>query len=158
MELRPCTAGDLAAVVEIERRCTAFPWSEQLFLSSLATDIGSVLAREGLVLGFSLFSLVLDEACLLNIAVDPAHQGEGLGRHLLQQGLDRVKSLGAASCYLEVRESNEVARSLYRAFGFEVVGERPGYYPAANGREKALVMEVRWGLDRPGEYQSSEII
>jgi ribosomal-protein-alanine N-acetyltransferase len=44
---------------------------------------------------------------------------------------------GAASVKLEVRESNDTARRLYRGFGFEHYGTVPRYY--ANG-EDALVM------------------
>jgi ribosomal-protein-alanine N-acetyltransferase len=43
--------------------------------------------------------------------------------------------------WLEVRASNERARSIYEAHGFRRVGERKRYYPAAAGqREDAIVM------------------
>jgi ribosomal-protein-alanine N-acetyltransferase len=45
--------------------------------------------------------------------------------------------------YLEVRPSNAAARALYRAEGFAEVGLRRDYYPAAGGREDAVIMELR---------------
>jgi ribosomal-protein-alanine N-acetyltransferase len=46
--------------------------------------------------------------------------------------------------FLEVRPSNTPALALYQKAGFETIGRRKGYYPAADGREDALVM--RWPL------------
>jgi ribosomal-protein-alanine N-acetyltransferase len=44
--------------------------------------------------------------------------------------------------FLEVRASNAAAIRLYEGNGFDTVGRRVNYYPAADGREDALVM--RW--------------
>jgi len=41
-----------------------------------------------------------------------------------------------------VRPSNAAAMSLYESVGFNEIGRRPGYYPASNGREDALVMAM----------------
>ena len=43
--------------------------------------------------------------------------------------------------YLEVRESNVAAISLYRKLGFEIIMKRPGYY--TDTREDALIMGRR---------------
>ncbi|MDO9477324.1 MAG: ribosomal-protein-alanine N-acetyltransferase, partial [Pseudohongiella sp.] len=54
-----------------------------------------------------------------------------------------ARRLGADTCFLEVRPSNESARSLYYSQGFVQVGERRGYYPAETGstfREDALIL------------------
>jgi ribosomal-protein-alanine N-acetyltransferase len=42
--------------------------------------------------------------------------------------IERSSELGAHEVTLEVRVSNTVAQNLYRKYGFEVVGRRPGYY------------------------------
>ena len=57
--------------------------------------------------------------------------------------VERVKARGAHECYLEVRESNREAQSIYRQRGFIVVGRRPRYYSLPT--EDALVMRLRVG-------------
>jgi ribosomal-protein-alanine N-acetyltransferase len=44
--------------------------------------------------------------------------------------------------FLEVRSSNVSAITLYESIGFNEMGVRPGYYPAHNGRENAVLMGV----------------
>jgi len=141
MYLRKMQNDDLDAVAAIEHSVTAFPWPRGQFADSLAgKDDCSVCLVDGQVCGFSIFSSVLDETTLLNIAVNPAMQGKHLGRKILQWGLDEKKREGQATCFLEVRLSNKVAQSLYYSLGFVTVGERKNYYPANEGRETALVM------------------
>lgn len=59
---------------------------------------------------------------ILSIAVDPDHQGERIGTDLLIKGLDKLKSDGAKSVVLEVRERNEPAYHIYKKFGFKEIG------------------------------------
>ena len=96
-------------------------------------------------LAFALVSVVVGEAELLDIVVDPAEQGRGVGRLLLEAVLDELQGQ-AERMFLEVRESNDSAIGLYSALGFVEVGVRHGYYPAAKGREDALLMalELDW--------------
>ena len=54
--------------------------------------------------------------------------------------MQRARQLGAGECFLEVRASNQSAYRLYERYGFNEVGRRRDYYPAAGGREDALVM------------------
>ena len=42
-----------------------------------------------------------------------------------------------------MRPSNVSALALYQRAGFETIGRRKGYYPAAEGREDALVMSLK---------------
>ncbi len=140
MPLRAMTEADVEAVLALEAACVTFPWTENQLRASVAAHDCQVLDTAQGVAGFSIFALQLDEAGLLNIAVTPALQGQGYGRWLLEQGLQRMARLGAERCYLEVRVSNRTAQTLYRSLGFELVGRRRGYYPAIDGREDGLVM------------------
>jgi ribosomal-protein-alanine N-acetyltransferase len=76
-----------------------------------------------------------DEAEILNIAVRPRLRMRGIASVLLKAALDAAP----ATFFLEVRESNEAARALYRKLGFAEVGIRPGYYE--NPPESAVVMK-----------------
>ncbi len=67
---------------------------------------------------FAITQVVLDEATLFNIAVDPAYQRRGLGRALLEHVIDEVEKLGVVTLWLEVRASNVAAIALYESVGF----------------------------------------
>ena len=139
--LRRMLLTDLEAVAAIERRANQFPWPATQFADSLRDSHWSwVLEHQGRVSGFAIYSLVLDEASLLNIAVDPQCQRRGFGRRLLQTTLHLLREQGTVECFLEVRCSNRPAEMLYRSLGFSITGQRRDYYPAATGREDAHVM------------------
>ncbi|RUP05478.1 MAG: ribosomal-protein-alanine N-acetyltransferase [Mycobacterium sp.] len=110
------------------------PWSAAVFARELASeDSLFVSARTGgTLIGYG------GIACLgstgftgvsfyevRNIGVDPAFQGRGVGRRLLDELLTFA---GGGAVYLEVRWDNEAAIALYRDVGFDQVGVRPGYY------------------------------
>ena len=65
-----------------------------------------------------------------------------LGRRLLDHLASTAREAGATQLFLEVRPSNAAALALYARAGFETIGRRKGYYPAAGGREDALVMRL----------------
>ena len=84
--------------------------------------------------------MVLDEAHLLNLSVAKSYQKQGLGRFLLEHMLQIAKDHQAANMFLEVRQSNLSAIALYENIGFNEMAIRRAYYPAANGREDAVLM------------------
>jgi ribosomal-protein-alanine N-acetyltransferase len=138
------TADDLDAVVHIEYSVTNFPWPRSQFEESLhAGHRCMVLETDYGLGGFAVFSSVLDEATLLDIAVSPHYQGQGLAKQLLTEGLQVLQQQQISQCFLEVRASNQRAINLYKRFGFCQVGERHNYYPAAKGREDAIVMKLQ---------------
>ena len=144
--LRPAESADAAALAALDSLVNASPWSEQQFSSACADKQGLervlLLNRGARLQGFVVYSQVLDEASILNIAVEPGSQGHGLGERLLGAALARVRDCGASRCFLELRVSNEAARGLYRKFGFTPDGLRKGYYPTASGREDAVLMSL----------------
>jgi ribosomal-protein-alanine N-acetyltransferase len=150
--LRPMVEADLAAVMRLELRAYPFPWSEGNFRDSLACGYYAVClvdeAEPQALLGYLVAMDGVAEAHLLNIAIDPARQRQGLARTLLDALVARSVAVGAEQIWLEVRVSNLPACALYERYGFESVGLRRGYYPAAGGREDARVM--RLGLPAAG--------
>ena len=132
----------LPQVLEIERRAYPFPWSEGIFRDCLKAGYsGWVLTEEpGLAIGYALMSMAVDEAHVLNLCIDPAYQQQGLGRMLLEHMIRLARAANATIVLLEVRRSNKSAIHLYESQGFQRLGLRKGYYPAAEGREDALVL------------------
>jgi ribosomal-protein-alanine N-acetyltransferase len=144
---RMMTVRDLDEVVRIEALAYGFPWSRGNFIDSLAAGyLAEVLAcpRDGL-LGYFVAMPGVDELHLLNITIAPAAQGRGHGQSLLDALQAQGRRLGLGMLWLEVRHSNRRARALYLRRGFAEVGLRRAYYPAAGGREDAVVMRLDLG-------------
>lgn len=134
---------DLARAFQIETRAHAFPWSEKTFASNQGERyLNLQLAVDGEIAAFAITQIVLDEATLFNIAVDPAYQRRGLGRELLEAVIDAVEERGVATLWLEVRASNAAAIALYESLGFNEATVRRNYYPTADGHEDAIVMAL----------------
>ena len=134
---------DLPAVLEIENAVYPHPWSRANFLDSLYGGHEAWVLRDGngVLLGYFLIMLIVDEAHLLNISVRGDLHGRGIGRLLLDKVAQMARDKGMAHILLEVQPSNVRAIRLYERFGFEQIGLRKAYYPAAeNTREDALVM------------------
>ncbi|WP_312242554.1 ribosomal protein S18-alanine N-acetyltransferase [Pantoea sp.] len=137
------TPDDLAQACVIERRSHAFPWSEQTFASNQGERFLNLrLDVDGNMAAFAITQVVLDEASLFNVAVDPAYQRRGLGRKLLQHLIGELQQRDVMTLWLEVRASNHPAIALYEQLEFHQVSRRPNYYPAANGREDAIIMAL----------------
>lgn len=141
--LRPMRESDVDAVYAIEVRAYPFPWTAGIFRDCLRADYPCwVLLDDARVIGYFLMSLAADEAHVLNICITPEAQGQGHGRRLLRSAVQLARARGAHRVFLEVRPTNTGAIALYFSEGFNEIGRRPRYYPAANGREDALVMAV----------------
>ena len=137
------TTADLATAFAIETRAHAFPWSEKTFASNQGDRyLNLQLSVDGEMAAFAITQIVLDEATLFNIAVDPAFQRRGLGRALLEQVIDEVEKRGVVTLWLEVRASNVAAIALYESLGFNEATIRRNYYPTVDGREDAIIMAL----------------
>lgn len=133
--VEPMREGDVASVRRIEGTSFSTTWPDEAFLNELKTNRSAhyLVARQGEeVLGYAGVWLVLDEAHITAIAVDPDRRGGGLGKKLLYHLLVSCQQLGARWATLEVRVDNEVALNMYRRFGFARIGLRKGYYESGH--------------------------
>jgi ribosomal-protein-alanine N-acetyltransferase len=144
--IRLLREADLLAVMEIERECFSTPWKENTFRGLMKrsdTDLLVAETADGRIAGYAACWTVIDQSELGNVAVATSARGAGIGGALVDAVVDRIRDRGAIECYLEVRESNHAAQSLYRQRGFATVGRRPRYYSLPT--EDALVMRLRIG-------------
>lgn len=134
----------LEALAELERESYADPWSLNMFSQELLNGASHffLAIRDHQLIGYAGYWLVLDEAHVTKVTVAKSHRGLGLGGAILEHLLSEARSLGATVVRLEVRESNAVARSLYRKAGFAEVRIRRGYY--ARSQEDAIEMALSW--------------
>ena len=140
----PMTESRLGEVVAIERRAYAHPWTRGNFADSLRSGYqAQLLCADDVVMGYFVAMQGVDEVHLLNITVDPEFQGQGWGRVMLDALALWARAQRAQWLWLEVRISNLRAQQVYLRYGYRRVGERKSYYPAAHGREDAIVMSYK---------------
>lgn len=143
LAIRAAKEGDILSVGLIERESFADPWGSREFTSALESPHTIFLVAvdaDGIVSGYVIALAVHDEAEILNLAVRHVDRGKGVGAGLLDAALGQAIARGAASIYLEVRESNEAARRLYTSRGFDEVSRRVKYYHSPV--EDALVLHL----------------
>ena len=137
---------DLPAVLEIERRAFAQPWSRAFFEKELSTPFAQLTVavdqstNRAVLVGYSCRWRVTDEVHLLNVAVHQACRGSGVGRTLVEAVIAEGRATRARTMFLEVRAGNIAARRLYRRLGFRDLGVRRGYYGPG---QDAIVMELK---------------
>jgi ribosomal-protein-alanine N-acetyltransferase len=140
--IRSAIASDLPALVTLERRCFAIPWSEEALAADLTEDSRSRIliatSAADLVIGYVGCWMVLEEGQINNIAVDPDWRRMGVARTLIQALFTLGRTRGIRQYLLEVRQSNHSAKALYRSLGFSEIGSRSAYY-SDNG-EDAIIM------------------
>lgn len=140
---RRMTLDDLDTVVAIENEIYPHPWTRGNFTDSLNANYHCwVMEVGGRPVGYSVVLIAVNEAHLLNMSVAAAWQRRGLGREMLKFIVRLARGFLAHKIYLEVRPSNVAGRRLYSTAGFGVIATRRGYYPAHDGREDAVIMEL----------------
>lgn len=140
----PMTPRHLDAVIGIEVEAYPFPWTRGNFADSLNAGYSAwVVEFGGVLVGYFVLMVSLDEAHLLNITVAPVRQRQGIGAYLLQEVFALARAHRARRLFLEVRPSNLAARHLYERVGMRKIGLRRGYYPNhGDRREDALVLAI----------------
>jgi ribosomal-protein-alanine N-acetyltransferase len=129
--------------MEIEIASFSTPWREKTFRGLMRradTDL-FVAEEDGHVVGYAACWTVVDQSELGNVAVAHEARGRGFGGALVDEVVRRVRERGAQELFLEVRESNRGAQSVYRERGFAVISRRRAYYSSPT--EDALVMRRR---------------
>lgn len=151
--IRRMRGSDVEDVIVIERGAYECPWSARIFEDCLRVGYRAWVATNaaGHILGYTLASIAVGEAHVLNLCVAAAARGTGVSGLLLETLMAQAIDEQAHVLFLEVRPSNRPARRLYARYGFERIATRPGYYPVGNSREDALVLSK--DLD-PGEERT----
>ncbi|HEY8390682.1 MAG TPA: ribosomal protein S18-alanine N-acetyltransferase [Clostridia bacterium] len=128
--IRPAVIKDIPAIFKLEKECFTDAWSEQNFYEVINSDISRLFVYESdnRIVGYTVVTLIFDEAHLDNIAVDFASRGKGIGKQLVQYVIDFANKNNIHKITLEVRISNTTAINLYKSFGFVVEGVRKNYY------------------------------
>lgn len=140
--IEPMRQEQVAQVAALEAQCFSMPWSAGAFADAVESPnyeyIVAVNASDGAVAGYAGMQVVLDEAEITNIAVEPSMRHSGIAYKLLE-GLELLcRRRNVKYLHLEVRESNTAAGQLYKKFGFEIDGIRKNFYQKPT--ENAVLM------------------
>ncbi len=133
------TEADIDGVLAIEQACFPRQWKREHFMAEINSEHGTAVVadEDGRIAGFLCLSVLLDEAEILDVAVDPALQRSGIGALLVQWASDEAVRQGATILRLEVRDTSRPAIALYERFGFVRCGLRKAYYE--NGTDAILM-------------------
>lgn len=137
MIIRRMKEEDAPQVALIEADNFSVPWSEKSFReAAVKTETIYVVAEEdGEILGYAGAWCVFGEADITNVCVRKVSRKQGIGTRMLQFLIEEGVNVKIKTFFLEVRESNSAAISLYEKFGFQKIGIRKNFYekPVENG-------------------------
>jgi len=140
-KIRPFRPADAPAISQILRdsnQAAQWPFESYATLADSPGGILLVCEAKTQVIGFVAARQAADQAEILNIAVHSDFRRKGVASALLAGALDAFRRSAIAHVFLELRESNLPARTLYERHGFIRTGRRKSYY--ANPTEDALCM------------------
>jgi ribosomal-protein-alanine acetyltransferase len=130
----------LNRLYEIEKECfgkEAFSKQQIAYLLTDYNSISLVAKVDDEIVGFIIGKINVERKSpvghILTIDVSPEHRREGIAEKLLQEVEKIFREKAVKMCYLEVREDNIAALSLYRKFGYEKIGRLRNYYGNAHG-------------------------
>jgi ribosomal-protein-alanine N-acetyltransferase len=152
------SAADIGDFIRLGEAENLSPWSAQNYLDELKLSNSVILklaSEYGELLGFVVGRVVESteasrDAEIYNIAVTASAKQKGCGQALFDAFRREAVGMGAATFWLEVRESNHPARSFYRKNGFVPVQTRQNFYN--NPTENAILMK----LDLRGDDAESD--
>lgn len=145
---RPALKEDLPLILKIEKDSFEEPWSEEIFNIMLKSSNKSshnfyVCEEANKIIGYIIWekeyfyekseNLLHPIAHILNFCVKPEERRNSFGRKIIEFGLKKMIEDELNYCYLEVRESNLAARSLYESIGMKYTLKSPNYYLNEDG-------------------------
>jgi [ribosomal protein S18]-alanine N-acetyltransferase len=150
LRILPATEAMLPDILRLEEACFSAPWTRKMLEAELSGNQfahflvavhhepqGPPVER---VVGYHCFWIVFEELRLMNLAVDQSMRRQGIGLALASEAIRMGLAQAATRAMLEVRASNESARTLYQRVGFRQISVRPKYY--TKPIEDALIMEM----------------
>jgi ribosomal-protein-alanine N-acetyltransferase len=151
-KLRRFTPSDLEGVIKINRECLPENYSNRFFMNLFKRFPETFIVAEinNIIVGYIMCRIetgipnfkilgITKKGHVISIAVLPNHHRKGIGYQLIKEAIKAMEKNKAKECYLEVRESNIPAITLYKKLGFQPAKTNKNYY--ADG-EDAIVMAI----------------
>ncbi|MBR6010194.1 MAG: ribosomal protein S18-alanine N-acetyltransferase [Alphaproteobacteria bacterium] len=100
------------------------PWSADDFRDLKNSGCEIIMSENG----FIVYRIVVDEAEIITIGVNPDFRRQGIAAAMIGIIEKTLKNQGVKKIFLEVASNNIPAQKLYENSGFVQVGLRPKYY------------------------------
>lgn len=150
-QIVPATPDMLPDILALEEACFSSPWTRKMLEAELTNNQfahflvathqkESATQAEPTIIGYHCFWIVFEELRLMNLAVRESMRRKGVGGALVAEALHLGFEQSVTRAVLEVRASNDPARSLYTRLNFVEISTRPRYY--TNPIEDAVLMEM----------------
>ncbi len=133
----------LDSVAALEKECFKRAWSKDALSDEIDNPNAHFLvaqSKDGYVLGYIGCIFVCSEGSITNLAVSKTYRRQKIGSDLIKRLSSDAKKLNADALFLEVRQSNSAAISLYEKQGFEKIAVRKSFY--REPLEDAFVMKL----------------
>lgn len=141
-EIKRLNESYVSEIANLEATCFSDSWSENMIRDAFYypnAQVWGIFEEEKLV-GYYAAGQVADEGELMSICVLPEFRGRGFGKMLISHMEEKLTANGVERIFLEVRESNLTARTLYKSRDFAEMGIRKGYYQD-NGENAVIMMK-----------------
>ena len=145
---------DMGEVLQIERGNFEFPWIDEDFIRCLRQRncIGMVAEHGDQVVGFMIYELHRTRIHVLNFAVSPDYQRQGVGSQMIAKLAAKLSSQRRSRILLEIRETNLAAQLFFRENGFRAISVLHQYYE--DTPEDAYLMQYRYRCEKPSVVES----
>lgn len=100
------------------------PWSADDFRGLKQSGCEIIMSQNG----FIVYRIVVDEAEIITIGVNPEMRRNGIASAMIGIIEKTIKNQGVKKIFLEVASNNIPGQKLYENCGFSPVGLRPKYY------------------------------
>lgn len=140
MEIRRLTPIDAEIIAAIEEEIFPDPWKVSDIRSLISTEgaMCYTALSDGEIVSYIIGRAIAPEGEIYRIATRPEYRRRGIAARLIERLLREETPLGLENLFLEVREGNLPAISLYTSLGFKTIGKRKNYYK--NPTENAILM------------------
>jgi len=149
--LRQFNTNDLESVIEINRTCLPENYASFFFIDTFRSCPAAFVVAEvgNRVVGYIMCRIehgfsdlrrlkFVRKGHIISVAVLPEYRRNGAASELVKRALAALRETDTDECYLEVRDTNEIAIKLYEKLGFSLARRVPHYY--ADGAEASVMV------------------
>ena len=146
MEIRRAIPADAKKIAEAEGIIFPDPWSERDVVDTICAS-GAMcyvaLSDTGELRAYIIGRKIVPEGEIYRIATLPEYRRRGVASRLLSYAVKTERGKGLETLFLEVREKNIAARSLYKSMGFREIGIRKNYYSLPTDNARVMLLSAK---------------